>query len=519
MKVSIIIRAFNEEKFIGKLYSEIFKQKVDFDYEVILVDSGSTDRTLDITSEYNVEVIRINPADFTFGYSLNQGIKASSGEICVMISAHCYPCSSLWLQNIITPFVNQNVAIVYGRQLGTDETAYSEHRIFNRWFPNYNIEESELAFCNNANSAIRKSLWNVYKFDEKLTGLEDLDWAKHVKKLGSSIYYQADASIYHIHEQNMKQVYTRYYREAFAYKEIYKHEYFSLIDFFKFFIMNWGGDYIHALKDGVFLRNIISIPVFRCLQFWGTYKAHQYKVSINNAMKRKLYYPDKPDFKTTHKASVTAEKKSKETFIDITRTVDENTAVWPGVEKFSRKSINTIDDTGVNDSTFSMNVHTGTHMDAPSHFLKNGVTIDHIPVTRFFGSALVVDYNDNKPIDHDFVKKIIIPKGVRKLLFKTINSDQSSEVFSKSFIALTSKAAKWIANNNIELVGIDGPSIQLFHDENNDTHKYLLEEDIIIVENLNLKNVKPGKYNLTVLPIKIGGLEGAPARAVLSSID
>src|SRR4030043_142331 len=103
MTTSIVIRACNEEKHIAQLLEGIARQSLK-DVEIILVDSGSTDRTLAITAEYPVKVVHIQPQDFTFGYSLNQGIAQSLGELIVIVSAHVYPVYPAWLECLLAPF-------------------------------------------------------------------------------------------------------------------------------------------------------------------------------------------------------------------------------------------------------------------------------------------------------------------------------------------------------------------------------------------------------------------------------
>src|SRR5207244_6851237 len=135
IEVSIIVRTFNEARHIRRCLEGILSQRVSFPFEIILVDSGSTDGTLDVVEKFDVKVVKINPEEFTFGRSLNRGIEQASGEFCVMISAHGYPANESWLENLLHPFGNDKVALVYGKQRGNHVTRYSEQQIFERWFP------------------------------------------------------------------------------------------------------------------------------------------------------------------------------------------------------------------------------------------------------------------------------------------------------------------------------------------------------------------------------------------------
>ena len=130
---SIIIRALNEAKHIDKLLYGISQQTMKPD-EIILVDSGSTDDTIKKAQKYNVKVIKIEKNIFTFGRALNFGCKEANSDILVFVSAHVYPVDKDWLQNLIQPFSNPNVASTFGKQRGNINSKFSEHQIFSSWF-------------------------------------------------------------------------------------------------------------------------------------------------------------------------------------------------------------------------------------------------------------------------------------------------------------------------------------------------------------------------------------------------
>ncbi|HQX02271.1 MAG TPA: glycosyltransferase family A protein, partial [Anaerolineales bacterium] len=202
---SIIIRAYNEEKYIGRLLEGIQRQTLK-DVEIILVDSGSTDSTVSIAESYGARVVRIPSAEFTFGRSLNYGIKEAKREFIVIASAHVYPVYPDWLETLLHPFQDDNVALSYGKQRGPEFAKFSEQQIFHQWYPDLSKLNQETVFCNNANAAIRKSLWEENNYDETLTGLEDLAWAKWAKERGHSIAYVAEAEIIHVHNETPRGV-------------------------------------------------------------------------------------------------------------------------------------------------------------------------------------------------------------------------------------------------------------------------------------------------------------------------
>lgn len=289
--ISIIIRAYNEEKHIKKLMERIFNQDIEKPFEVIVVDSGSADKTLDIISSYPVKVVHIAPEEFSFGRSLNKGIENSKGDYLVFISAHCYPQERSWLRNMIEPFKDSEVGLVYGKQRGNVITKFSEQQIFLKLFPEDLRSAQRIPFCNNANAAIRRTLWEKVPYDETLTGLEDLDWANKILKLGYYIFYNADAGIVHIHEESPRKIFRRYKREAIALKRIFPETSFNFLDFLRLFLSNSILDYLRAFKNDRRLKNFWEIPVFRLMQFWGTYQGYHYKKPITDEIKRYFYYP------------------------------------------------------------------------------------------------------------------------------------------------------------------------------------------------------------------------------------
>ncbi|MBI2065507.1 MAG: glycosyltransferase [Candidatus Zambryskibacteria bacterium] len=215
-ETSIVIRTYNEEKHLGNLLRAISEQDYK-DYEIIIVDSSSTDRTREVAKEFGVKVITIESQDFTFGYALNVGCKEAQGKYLVFASAHVLPINKHWLSNLTLPFQNERVAMIYGGQVGNEQSKFSERKDFKRIFGREAFNSrTALNYANNANSATRKNLWEEYNFDEYLFGLEDIDWARHMAKKGHLIHYEPKAAIYHIHQEEWHQVFNRYRREAIA---------------------------------------------------------------------------------------------------------------------------------------------------------------------------------------------------------------------------------------------------------------------------------------------------------------
>jgi rhamnosyltransferase len=290
VQASIVIRAFNEERHIAKLLTGL-RQQVDVACEFILVDSGSTDSTVSIAKQFGANVVSISPADFTFGRALNLGCEAASHDLIVIASAHVYPLHCDWLSQLLAPFQDNQIALTYGRQVGDQVSKYSETRLFAKWFPNHSDLNQPHPFCNNANAAVRRTVWQQYRYDESLTGLEDLDFAKRVIRDGRRIAYIAEAQVAHVHEETPARIYNRYRREAIALKQIMPNERMSLLNFMQLFVGNACSDLLHASRDGVLLRNCIDILVFRAMQFWGAYCGFRQRGPIDGALRKRFYYP------------------------------------------------------------------------------------------------------------------------------------------------------------------------------------------------------------------------------------
>ena len=218
--VSIVIRTYNEARFLPDLL-EAIKQQQYKRFETIVVDSGSIDGTQDIAQKEVSKVIGIQSRDFTFGYSLNIGIQSASGRVIAIVSAHTLPLDENWLGRLVEPFDDEKIAMTYGRQIGGRTSKFSEIRDLQRTFgTRRKVLTPPHFFANNANSAIRKDLWQKHPFDETLLGLEDIEWAKHWMKRGYQVVYEPRAALYHIHEENWRQVRRRYFREAVAARRI-----------------------------------------------------------------------------------------------------------------------------------------------------------------------------------------------------------------------------------------------------------------------------------------------------------
>lgn len=278
-KVSIIIRTFNEEKHIGQLLDTIRLQDFN-DCEIIVVDSGSTDRTLEIAEKSADKVLQIESRDFTFGYSLNVGCREAAGELLVFVSAHALPANNQWLSKLLRPFDNEKVAMVYGGQIGGPDSKFSEKR-----------DLQNMGYPNNANAAIRKDLWQKRPFDEYLFGLEDIDWAKYATTQDFLVHYEPQAAIYHLHNEKWPQIFNRYRREAIAAAKIgLPHPTQVKTDFF-WPVKNILQDIASSLPK-ISLAQLEEIGKFRYYQWKGSRRGwiHDRGIDLDRE-KYALFYP------------------------------------------------------------------------------------------------------------------------------------------------------------------------------------------------------------------------------------
>ncbi|MBN1149353.1 MAG: glycosyltransferase family 2 protein [Anaerolineales bacterium] len=290
----MVIRAYNEERRIGRLLTGIALQTIQ-DIEIILVDSGSTDATTAIAARYNTKILHIRPDEFTFGRSLNRGIEQARSEIIVIASAHVYPVYPDWLERLLAPFRDPKVALAYGKQRGDEKTHFSEQQIFAHWFPEGAQPSQAHPFCNNANAAIRRELWEQRPYDETLAGLEDLEWASWAMDRGYAISYVPEAEVIHVHDETPRGVYNRYRREAMAFKRIFPEERFGLGDFLRLFSANAANDLWQATRQKLLWANLGGILWFRWMQFWGTYQGYRHSGPLTWQLRRTFYYPRQAD--------------------------------------------------------------------------------------------------------------------------------------------------------------------------------------------------------------------------------
>ena len=171
---------------------------------------------------------------------------------------------------------------------------------------------------------------------------------------------------------------------------------------------------------------------------------------------------------------------------------------------------------GANVSAIAFGSHTGTHVDAPRHFIDDGVPIDEVPLDRFIGPAVLVAFPDDVAAVGEEHLRAHDLGGHTRVLLKTRNSALlTRREFAPDYTYLAPDGAEYLVERGVQLVGIDYLSIEQFHSGHHRTHLTLLRRNVVIVEGLNLMVPAPGVYELICLPLRFAGLDGSPARAVL----
>jgi len=204
--------------------------------------------------------------------------------------------------------------------------------------------------------------------------------------------------------------------------------------------------------------------------------------------------------------------------IDISMPLDDRLPIWPGSPGFcSEQHLSLAAGDIANATVIRLDSHSGTHVDAPRHFVADGASIDEVGLEPLIGRAWVADASGNDRIDARVLAGAAIPAGTERLLLRTDNAlrpGMDRAPFQADYVALTADAADWIVRRGIRLVGIDYLSIQRFGDPP-DTHEILLEAGVLILEGLDLRTVTAGSWTLFCLPLSVSGAEAAPARAIL----
>lgn len=196
--ISIIIRTKNEERWIRECLRRVLAQTVK-DVEIVLVDNHSSDQTVERAKHTYPDLKVISIEDYRPGRAINAGIRVSKGEYIAILSAHCLPVNENWLETLVANCKGNDVAGVYGRQIPTSySTAQDKRDLLVTFGLDKRIQKKDI-FFHNANSLIRRDVWEQYPFNEEVGNIEDRVWAKQVIDAGYILIYEPEAAVYHFH--------------------------------------------------------------------------------------------------------------------------------------------------------------------------------------------------------------------------------------------------------------------------------------------------------------------------------
>ena len=253
-----------------------------------------------IAREFGCRITTITKKEFSFGRSLNRGCDFAQGDILVFISGHCVPTGPNWLRDLCQPLMDGTVSYTYGGQVGDDDSNFAERRIFAKYFPERSQIPQEGFFCNNANSAVLRSAWAEFRFDEELTGLEDMHLAKQMVQAGHKVGYVAPASVFHHHSETWAGVRRRFEREAIALQQIMPEVQISRWDVVRYVASSVWMDCRSALRHGKSPLCFYEILRYRIAQYGGSYAGNHDHRRICQTRKENFFYPSIESKETEH---------------------------------------------------------------------------------------------------------------------------------------------------------------------------------------------------------------------------
>ncbi|NNF08100.1 MAG: glycosyltransferase family 2 protein [Candidatus Eisenbacteria bacterium] len=210
--VSVLLRTLNAESYLGPLLESLKRQTLP-PIEVLIVDSGSTDRTIEMGEAAGARIETILPEEFTHAYSTNYGFRAAKGELVAMLSQDALPANENWLEALATPHKDQSVGATFGRQVAREGCFPLERWEIERCYPS---DSPAPVVYSNVSSLAKKSLWEQCPFDESLRISEDQVWAENVLESGYKVLYIPESHVWHSHTYTLRGVYDRCRAEARA---------------------------------------------------------------------------------------------------------------------------------------------------------------------------------------------------------------------------------------------------------------------------------------------------------------
>jgi len=304
-KVSFILPTRNVRLYIGSLLESIFSQEYDGDIEVLIMDS-SDDETPEIVKGFPVSFVSVEPNDYNYGSTRNEGAAMTEGDFLVFLSTDIEIRDNKWLTKLISHFSDPKVAGVYGRQLPKENATPMEQFFICSTYPSEsrlsvlgarNLKRGLVAFSN-TNSAIRRSVWERIKLPEMLKS-EEAEWAKRVLLAGYKIVYDSEAAVYHSHRYSLKRVFQEYFDSGASFPVLHKGGVlnYSMIGFLLNGIVFVSGEYNFMLRNGYWYWIPYAI-IYDGMKFLGIFLGSKQKYMplwMKRALCKKKNHWDKYD--------------------------------------------------------------------------------------------------------------------------------------------------------------------------------------------------------------------------------
>jgi rhamnosyltransferase len=296
LDISIVMPCYNGEKYLNEVLASIYQQRTRLRYEVIIIDSGSTDRTLEIASNYPVRLYKIAKSDFGHGKTRNFGARVARGRYIVFLTQDATPANEYWLENLVMPLEEDSrVAGVYSQQIPRPDCNPCEWRDIDRGAApvsvikrvnfednlqkmNYDKHMRMIITFSNVSSCVRKEGLKLLPFSEAIVMVEDQEWAKRVIEAGWTVRYESSSSVYHSHNHSSRTLYRRHFDYGVSYKAFLRFELsFGKVLLYAMYNSLLDAKFIFSQPQGIGwkLRWLAKCPVIRFLMRFGLYRGLQ----------------------------------------------------------------------------------------------------------------------------------------------------------------------------------------------------------------------------------------------------
>lgn len=291
--ISVVIRTKNEGMALGATLEAIRRQEGAFPSEILLVDSGSVDGTLNIARRHDCRIITIPPEDFTYGYALNLGISHAAGEIICLLSAHCTPRHNRWLSELVQPVADGSAHAAFGRQVPVRGVNPFEEVSLHKLFPEELRKGNRVPFSN-ANCAFLKTLWDQVPFDETVPGWEDYLWYLLLRER-FRFRYCPGAAVSHSHPFSFKKIMQRTYNDGRAFRiiknrygiDIYNHLYPGTGAKLRM-LMHDVINHLTVFRQKGYRRYIPLIPFIRAYSYFTYWRGYRSVERASNSPARRI---------------------------------------------------------------------------------------------------------------------------------------------------------------------------------------------------------------------------------------